>query len=350
MFRPSTLLVVGAGASCDAGLPLGEELIKFIASALKFRQVENVYHAGNGNGEIYRTIVNYGGSDKATALVKLCTEISSSLVDADSIDSYLNDYAKDDDRIFCGKIAIARTIAEAESNSLLKIDKSHTSNSLNWEALADKWYPKFFRILKAGISRDNIDHIFDNVRIICFNYDRCIEQYLYYALRNYYQITPQESVDLLKKLKIIHTYGTIGGFSIDPNTGFSNYGSVLQGIELIERAKTVKTVYDNIEDIHKLEDIKSEILRAEQAIFLGFGFLDLNVEMLKSRKQNRNLKAVYATGYKIPDPVEGVIRNHISSIFSGDKSEGLSDFANTILRRDCTSRMLLDEYSLLMAN
>ncbi len=350
MFRPNTLLVVGAGASYDAGLPLGEDLIKSIASSLRFSQIENVYHVGKGNGEIYQTISNYGGAVKATALAKLCTEVSRSLVDADSIDSYLNDFAKDEDRRFCGKIAIAHTIANAESNSLLKIDKRHISNSLDWEALSGKWYPKFFRILKAGIGRDKIEQIFDNVRIICFNYDRCIEQYLYYALRNYYQISPQESVDLLKKLKIIHTYGIIGGFSIDPNTGFSNYGCHLQGIELIERAKTVKTVYENVEDIHKLEDIKSEIFRAEQAIFLGFGFLDLNVEMLKSRSQNRNLKAVYATGYKIPGPVEGVIRNQISSIFSGDKSEGLSDFGNIILRRDCTSRMLLDEYSLLMTN
>lgn len=191
MFRPNTLFIIGAGASNEVGFPLGGELVQEISKLLRFERSDFSSASSGGNADIRRAMKIHGAPSRTGQLLDTCREMSFALEHADSIDAYLNDFRGNDDLKFCGKIAIAYAIAKAETKSPLAPDKSNIYNTLDWPTLGKTWYSKFFRILKEGVGAENIDEIFNDVSIICFNYDRSIEQYLFYALRHYYRITPQ---------------------------------------------------------------------------------------------------------------------------------------------------------------
>ena len=348
MFRPNTVFIIGAGASAEAGLPLGSILATKVSNALRF-EPEGIRDAlGSGNPEIYQTILNYVGPNKAREVFKKCREMSFSLAHADSIDACLNDFRTDEDLMYCGKIAIAYEIAKAEKTSTLSVNNDNIYNTINWPASGGHWYSKFFRILKDGIDSDNVENIFDNVEIICFNYDRCIEQYLFYALRDYYRISPQRTIELLRKLTIIHPYGVIDGFQANIHTGHSNFGQDLTGVGLGERARTIKTIFEAKTDAHRVADIQDSVARSEQLIFLGFGFHKLNMDLLKKAVGAIAGRACYATGYKLPSPGLPVIKDRIHSIFGIELSTSRS--LNPINLQNFTCRQLLDEYDLLLAS
>lgn len=351
MFRSNTLLVVGAGSSVDAGLPLGSELVKRIAAMLQFEQTTIGIGTGSGNQEIYNIILKHFGHSKAHRVIKSCVGMSLSLQHADSIDAYLNDFRNDEDLVFCGKVSNAKAISEAETNRTLTADRTNVFNTLNWAGLEDSWYSKFFGILKSGVRLENIDTIFDNISIVCFNYDRCIEQYLFYAMQNYYRISASEALSVLRKLKIYHPYGTIGAFAIDQTTGHSNYGLALRGAELVERSKTIRTVYENEKDIAGKEELQLMISNAEQVLFLGFGFHPLNIDLMRSKNNRQNLK-IYATGWKIPAPALDLIKKQISSVFHEDEIRGIGLIreGKILIRSDLVSSGLLHEFGIVFSS
>lgn len=66
-------------------------------------------------------------------------------------------------------------------------------------------------MLFEGTFAIELEDIFRNISFIFFNYDRCIEFYLWIALQDYFNITSQEAAKLVQtKLKIIHPYGSLG--------------------------------------------------------------------------------------------------------------------------------------------
>jgi hypothetical protein len=46
-----------------------------------------------------------------------------------------------------------------------------------------------------------------SVSFIVFNYDRCLEQFLFHALQKLYGLESQEAFAMLTDLRIIHPYG-----------------------------------------------------------------------------------------------------------------------------------------------
>ena len=342
MFHPNTLFVVGAGASKEVGLPLGGLLVDSISQALHFELSTIGFAVGSGNSTIYNAITEKYFQINRANIFKSCREMSIALKHATSIDAYLDDFRDDDILVTCGKIAIAHIIAHAELSSSMAVDFSNIYNKPPWDNCGNTWYPKFFAMLKEGVGKQDLDTIFDGITIVCFNYDRCIEHYLYYALQNYYRIDPDEAFALIKKLRIIHPYGTIGPFDLDPQTKFGLY---LQGANLLAQSAKIRTVFETrnsqIEGI-----IRGAVQTAEQAIFLGFGFHRLNIELLASPERNQNLKAVYATCYEVPDPVRQVLRMRISEVFSGAAAP--EKVLERVILANQTSRQILDNYDLLM--
>jgi hypothetical protein len=67
-------------------------------------------------------------------------------------------------------------------------------------------------MITENVSVAEIDYVFDNVTLIVFNYDRCVETYVPRALQQYYGITQSEAERLLSKLTIIHPYGIAGAW------------------------------------------------------------------------------------------------------------------------------------------
>lgn len=95
MFKSKTVLVVGADASAEVGLPIGSAIKKDIASALNIK-FENGYTLKSGDYEIYEAykikIKNEGGGD-VNLYRSAGVDMGSSLPLAISVDNYLEAHA-----------------------------------------------------------------------------------------------------------------------------------------------------------------------------------------------------------------------------------------------------------------
>ena len=81
----------------------------------------------------------------------------------------MTDTHRDDDEIaVCGKLAIVRSILDAEKNSVLYLDPLNTESNFNYASLEEIWYKPFFQIItenceKKGLSErlNSVNHRFD---------------------------------------------------------------------------------------------------------------------------------------------------------------------------------------------
>ena len=179
------------------------------------------------------------------------------------------------------------------------------------------------------------------IAIISFNYDRCIEHYLHHSLQNYYRIQPAGATELLKNLKIYHTYGYLGPlpWTIE-NFGTVYFGGIPNTDQLISIANGLKTFTEGTNDKHSdIIEIRSTIRSAERVVFLGFAFAEQNLELLygSSKPATAISSLVYATAYGLSESDVQVIKEELHDI-SGHHPH------NIRIRNDLTCVNLLREY------
>ena len=79
--------------------------------------------------------------------------------------------------------------------------------------MEDSWFGRFVKLLTENCRLGDLEQRLQSVALIVFNYDRCIEHYLQFAIANYYAIEPREAAALLS-LEIYYPYGTDGRLSV----------------------------------------------------------------------------------------------------------------------------------------
>ncbi len=128
-------------------------------------------------------------------------------------------------------------------------------------------------LLQDGIiAGENLADIFKNILIINFNYDRCIEQFLYWTLQDLFGIAGGRAAELIAKLKIYHPYGVVaplpwqksGGleFGGDPH-GYDSYASLIDNI---------RTYNDEVQEGIDLQIMRQIFASSMRFIWLGFHF------------------------------------------------------------------------------
>jgi hypothetical protein len=198
MFKQKTLFVLGAGASAEAGLPVGANLAKQISRLL--RVDPNSSENPEGERLLAKLYERYPLHNNGYHLA--AQAISEGVRLANSVDDYLDRHNQDQAIQRVGKAAIVKSILAAEREScLVRTLRSETSIT----ELDDTWYLKFFRMLSARVKLSNARQIFDNVSFIVFNYDRCLEHFLVNALQLGYKMGPDDAVATLFDCHIIHT-------------------------------------------------------------------------------------------------------------------------------------------------
>src|SRR4051812_45241955 len=117
----SLVLVVGAGASKEAKLPIGSELKHLIANALdirfeRFQKIRGDHYIEQALRSLATTEGERTGD--INPYLHSCWKIRDAMPQAASIDNFI-DAHRDDVRIAqCGKLAIARCILKAEADSM----------------------------------------------------------------------------------------------------------------------------------------------------------------------------------------------------------------------------------------
>jgi hypothetical protein len=61
-----------------------------------------------------------------------------------------------------------------------------------------------------GCGEEGLRDRLANLVLIIFNYDRCIEHYLFHSLVNYHEMSREQAAELMAGVRIYHPYGKVG--------------------------------------------------------------------------------------------------------------------------------------------
>jgi hypothetical protein len=307
MFKSKTLFIVGAGASQEVGLPTNAQLKAMIAEKLDIDPFGKLGRAVAGDTEIARAISEYAQRNNmdTNILVRDAWKIRDAMPQAISIDNFVNTHGTTPGIVICGKLGIAQAIIEAERNSklivgskLIVYDQPGQFDKIDYTEIGGTWYAPFFQLLTENVRNEEVVSLFDNISIITFNYDRCIEHFLYHAIQNYFAFN--DIARLMQKLRIFHPYGVVGPLPWQDLRSVS-FGGVGRNRNWIDIANDIRTFTERVEgNDPALASIRQQVQEAETIVFLGFGYHALNMELL-SLEQRHGGRRVFGTAKGISD-------------------------------------------------
>jgi hypothetical protein len=265
-----TIYVVGAGASYEANLPLGNKLKEDISRILFMKFVHGSF--SDGNYDLYQALRHHTGNnnDETNAYLKECRHISDNMPLAISIDNFIDSERGNDKLALCGKMAIVDAILAAEKSSKLHFDKYEGERKIYFPSLEETWYLPFFRTLTENCSAADLPERFSTVTLIVFNYDRCIEHFLLQALISYYRLSEGDAAEIINKLKIIHPYGTVGSLPWQDRASSTvmEFGGNIQASQLVEYAERIRTFTEGAHS-EQMEQLRYNMKHTERLVFLG---------------------------------------------------------------------------------
>lgn len=250
-----------------------------------------------------------GDATKAQRYYHAARKIATSLELADSIDTYLSQQVEYVDRDILealAKRAIVACILEKEAASKTSRMRKPTPfnfypNQLN-ELGKGCWYTQLYALITSGVTRSQLEGRLSRLVLVIFNYDRCLEDYLFNCLKISYDLDDAQAAACLSKIKIFHPYGKVGSlpWEIDgePTVG---YGADVSNVaDLVKLSKGILTFNEVTgDDVAMYQEISLEVKQAHQLVFLGFGFIPQNMRLLGG-----NIK-----GNVEPDYILGTCRN-----------------------------------------
>jgi hypothetical protein len=231
--------------------------------------------------------------------------MQSGLPSAISIDNYIDAHRDKPELVHLGKLAIAKSILEAERRSHLRITPETGEIHIQSQQVLGSWYVKFLRLLTENRTAKEVAARLGSITLIVFNYDRCVEHYLRAAFMSYYHIQSAEAEDLVRKITIIHPYGSVGDLPWQNSEASLSYGKLPQGTELQSAANALTTFSETQQqDPNKVDHIQTLMEQATTLVFLGFAYHKINMKLLfRDRVGDVPHKpAVYGTGFGISVP------------------------------------------------
>lgn len=318
----SLVLVVGAGASKEVKLPVGAELRSRIAQALDIRYEDGLRQSSGDVAidEAFRVIAR----ERALGFVDInpflhaSWRIRDAMPQAISIDNFIDSHRDDELIAICGKLGIVRCILAAEAESSLHFNRPDSYAKIDFAAVESTWFNNFFQLITESCQAADINERLSQVAIVTFNYDRCIEHYLFGALQNYYGITSDRAAEALTHLQVFHPYGSVGSLPWQRGSGGIEYGATVGGRTLINASKGIRTFTEGVDPATSdIDSIRSTLRDARRMAFLGFAFHRLNVALLfpglSDGEQALNRPA-FATGFGISQADGQAIASELSRL------------------------------------
>jgi hypothetical protein len=319
----SLVLVVGAGASKEANLPVGGELKQQIANVLDIRYDSFGYQMTKGDrliNETFRVLASIAEprNGNVNPYLQAAHRMRDAMPLALSIDNFIDSHRSDEKIEICGKLAIARCILKAEASSILQVDRRNIYNKINFTALESTWYNAFFQLLTETCQQADLAQRLSRVAIICFNYDRCVEHYLHSALQHYYAMKPEEAAAALTNLEIHHPYGTVGKLPWQHQGEEFDFGATPEPPQLLALAAELRTFTEGIDPKRSnISAIRSALASANRIAFLGFAYHRLNLQLLfpgLADGDEAGACSVYATAHGISPADLEEIKQELKSV------------------------------------
>ncbi len=298
-------------------MPVGSKLAQEIAGKLAIQD------NGLGNPTLAdRKIAQAFQSfdvDESEKLFKAAEIISKGVTHAHSIDDFIDSFPSMPHISQVGKLAIASAILDAEKRSRLFVNPSNNYNVFSEQAISNSWYPFLIRILASGVKSTEVDRIFENVSFTSFNYDRCIEQFLTYALAGRFNLTLAQAEKICNLKPVLHPYGCLGILGVPTHSGGLLYGTT--NVDLKSAAENLKTYTEQIDPRqHELQSIQTAVAEAHTIIFIGFAFHEQNMNLLRP-PQGISASRIYGTAFGMSESDKEIVRSNLSN-FWGDLNGG----------------------------
>ena len=325
MFEAKTVLVLGAGASVEVGLPVGSQLLDDICKLIDIKFDFSSQKSGDRTiFDALKIVVNEDREVVKTNEHLHCAwQILKSAEQGLSIDNIVD--ALEDERIeLIAKLGIVRAIQMAEEKSQCFSKPLDHNKELELSHFKSSWYDSLTKAICEKRRVSDISKVFENLSIISFNYDRCIERYLPFSIANYYGVSSQTILDLMPRLKIVRPYGIAGLLPWMPNP-ISKYNSDhrIHAAQLANSAEMIRTFTQGVADETVSAEIRSVISDAERIIFLGFAFHPQNMEILTAKVDQST--QVLATAHSASENDRRVIQDSILNTFGyrGDRPSSI---------------------------
>jgi hypothetical protein len=343
--NPNTLFIVGAGASAEAEMPTGKGLIDIIARRLDYVLENKSLKAGTGDPDILDIFQQrYHTREEIKRFFEAAWHIRDGIIYAKSIDSFLDGHRDDKDIQLCGKLAIVKSILEAEQQSHLYIEEG-SGQFRDLPKLKETWFFDFAKNLNDGVPKSEIERIFEKVTFVIFNYDRCFEHFMFHALKNLYGVDDAVAARVMRRLKIVHPYGSIGEMPWQSPEGIP-FGFRANRANMEFMAKRVRTYTEQIEEGETLAALKQAVVEADTLVFLGFSYHPENMNLLSLEAPGAT-ERVFGTAKGISEPDTDIIKDQIRKMVGGKSLNvpGRGPESERLFVNDVTAAKLLQDYS-----
>ncbi|PXW70102.1 hypothetical protein C7451_11478 [Blastomonas natatoria] len=342
MFSSNTVFVVGAGASKEAGFPVGSELTLKIADLVNIHA--DYWRLSRGDPYIFEAMRTLTQSDpqwEKNQFLGSGRSIAEAMDMAVSIDTFLESHASNPEYVLIGKLGIVRAIAMAERASKMAQSREG-AQPFRIRDLAGTWYTSLVQQLFTTVPVERPQDAFDGVSFVVFNYDRCLQTFLVRALEVYFRISNQDAQSIIRKVPIVHAYGTIGS-PFSGEQGYVKFGD--ESVDLISASHRIKTFSESV-DSETGETIKQLVEKADTLVFLGFGFHNQNMELLSPDNrlgiQGGKQYRVFATTYGLSESDAQFARDQITLMLN--HTGGYREAEPRIFMKDGTCSELFQAY------
>jgi len=328
----NTVFIIGAGASKEAKLRTGLELKGHIAQLLDIRYGPFGDKQEHGDYLIASALFEHvrqpnGRRGDINPYLHEAWHIRDALPQAISIDHFIDAHRDNNKIALCGKLAIVRAILDDEKNSLLYCEPLSRSN-IDFRLLEKTWYNPFFKLLTENCAKKDIEERLKSITLIIFNYDRCVEHFIYHALQNYYRFSPEEVIELLKSITIYHPYGVVGTLPWIEQNGAMEFGAEPHPKQLLELSYQIKTFTEVTNpDSSEIFEIRNSMRLAHRVVFLGFAFHKLNMPLITPEHVDdisSNVRC-FATTHGISSSDKDLIYGQIVDLYHGRIEIGMAD-------------------------
>jgi hypothetical protein len=319
----NTVFVVGAGASCELGLPSGEALLSSIREKLNFR----LRHPGTPqfSGGVRTVMLSlrrqlYGNDVPEDVVDRVASRMSNALAYVRSIDSYVQSNAGDKVVQMLAKLAIAEAIREAEATCALASVEHLERSELIAVELRNTWHGEAFTLLSEGLNLQAFRSKLRGILFVVFNYDRTFEIAWLLMLIVRYQLSGRAAFQVVRELRVFHPYGTVGAIDWDQEPGrlVRAFGSRAPG-QLQQAAQSIRTYSEQSDDEHTaFPRLRALVKAAPKVVFLGCALHLQNIEVLcgpTPRKAPEISRRVYGTVFGMTGPDVDDVRGTLITRF-----------------------------------
>ena len=297
MFKPRTLIVLGAGASAELGLPLGRKLKQSIKSLMSSGPTsdDRVWSVGGlrrladqeFSEALHNAIFPQGRVVPSLPLnlYNATRIIEGGIGFSASVDNFLALRSKEPLVAQVAKAAIAWSLFEEEWLARPRLGNGSNPEQVE---LDGTWFQAFSEICFSGAEIDQIDEALSRFEVVSFNYDRCLEAFLRLSIMGLYSLSHDIAMKHARSVEIIYPYGSLGDYNseaVNLELGGRNHEG-----RLSLAMGRIKTFAEGAADREKLA---AAARKADRIVFLGYGFHRQNNDMFVLAEKSE--KMVYAT-------------------------------------------------------